>query len=51
MVLPGGMADVPVVVDILQSLHPTIRRTVNPRGPSAPPLVRRDGVQVDTSCL
>ena len=51
MVLPGGMADVPVVEDILQSLHPNIRWTVNPRGPTAPPLVRRDGVQVDTSVL
>ena len=33
MVLPGGMGDVPVVEDILQSLHPSIRWTVNTPGP------------------
>ena len=51
LVLLRGMEDVPVVEDILQNLHPAIKWTVNPRGPSAPALVRSDGAVVDTSKL
>jgi hypothetical protein len=51
MVLLGGMADLPVTEEILQTLHPNIEWEVNPRGPSAPPVVRQDGVVVDTSVL
>ena len=51
VVLPGGMEDVTVVEDILRSLHPSIKWTLNARGPSAPHLVRSDGVVVDTCKL
>ena len=51
VVLPRGMEDVPMVEDILDSLHPNIKWETNPRGPSAPALVRRDGTVVDTTRL
>ena len=51
LVLLGGMGDVPAVEEILQSLHPSIKWDLNPRGPTAPPLLRADGSQVDTSKL
>ena len=51
LVLLGGMGDVGVVEEVLGSLHPNIRWEVNPRGPTAPALVRADGTQVDTTKL
>ena len=51
LVLLGGMADMDVVKDILGGLHPNIKWEVNPRGPTAPPVARRDGTVVDASVL
>ena len=51
VVLLGGMEDVPVVEDILGSLDPNIQWEVNPRGPTAPSMVRSNGVVLDTARL
>ena len=51
VVLLRGMEDVPVVEDILGSLHPNIQWEVNPRGPTAPSMVRSNGVVLDTARL
>jgi hypothetical protein len=51
LVLLGGMGDVEVVREVLQALHPSIQWELNPRGPTAPPLVAADGTQVDTTKL
>jgi hypothetical protein len=51
LVLLGGMEDVGVVEEVLGALHPNIRWQVNPRGPTAPPLMAADGTLVDTTKL
>ena len=51
LVLLNGMQDVQVVEETLAGLHPSIQWEVNPRGPTAPPVVGADGVVVDTTRL
>ena len=34
MMALGGVDDIPVIEDILQSLHPNIEWEINPRGPT-----------------
>ena len=51
LVLLGGMADVGVVDEVLGQLHPNIKWEVNPRRPTAPPLMTAAGTAVDTSKL
>ena len=46
-----GLEDIPVIEDILQSLHPNIKWEVNVRGPGVPHQVKPDGTIVDMSVL
>ena len=46
-----GLEDIPVIEDILQSLHPNIKWEVNARGPGIPHQVKPDGTILDMSVL
>ena len=51
MIALNGLEDIPVIEDILQTLHPNIKWEVNVRGPGVPHQVKTDGTIVDMSVL